>query len=93
MKEFKGTEYPWVVVTGKSAGFQVVSESAPKTRRVVASCGGVRRELNGNLIASAPEILEVLQKISHEVGFFLMHQNPELMSEIDLAINKSLGVE
>lgn len=60
---FKGTEGKWTVIDGKASGKQVISESAPKNRMIVASCGGQRREENANLIAAAPELLDALQKI------------------------------
>lgn len=63
MSEFKGTEGKWTVIDGKASGKQVISESAPKNRMTVASCGGQRREENANLIAEAPQLLEVLQEI------------------------------
>lgn len=66
MSEFKGTEGKWIVIDGKASGKQVVSESAPKNRMIVASCGGQRREENASLIAAAPELLEALQcAVSH----------------------------
>lgn len=91
MEGFKGTEGKWKVIDGKSSGKQVVSDSAPKNRMTVASCGGQRREENANLIAAAPELLQALQTVKQEVGHFLMHQAPELLSEIDTAIAKALG--
>lgn len=61
MSEFKGTEGNWKVIDGKSSGKQVISESAPKTRMNVASCGGQRRDENANLISAAPDLIEALQ--------------------------------
>lgn len=63
MEGFKGTEGKWKVIDGKSSGKQVVSDSAPKNRMTVASCGGQRREENASLIAAAPELLEALQSL------------------------------
>lgn len=63
MEGFKGTEGKWKVIDGKSSGKQVVSDSAPKNRMTVASCGGQRREENASLIAAAPELLEALQAV------------------------------
>lgn len=60
---FQGTEGKWTVVDGSSAGKQVISESAPKVRRNIASCGGQKREQNANLIAAAPELLEALKEM------------------------------
>lgn len=60
---FKGTEGKWAVIDGKASGKQVISESAPKNRMTVASCGGQRREENANLIAAAPELLKALQAV------------------------------
>ena len=62
MGDFKGTEGTWVVKKGSASGFVVESDSAPKVRKNVASCGGQRREENARLIAAAPELLEALQE-------------------------------
>lgn len=67
MSEFKGTEGNWVVKPGSVSGFVVESDSAPKVRKNVASCGGQRREENARLIAAAPELLESLQCAIHHV--------------------------
>lgn len=91
MSEFKGTEGSWIVKKGSVSGFVVESDSAPKVRKNVASCGGQRREENARLIAAAPEMLRTLKSVKDEIGQFLMHQNPELLSEIDFAIAKALG--
>lgn len=48
-----------------------------------------RRDVN--LMQAAPELLDALQTVKQEVGNFLMHQAPELLSEIDAAISKALG--
>lgn len=63
MKEFKGTEGDWEVVEGGSAGFAVVSKSAPRVRRNIAACGGQRRKENATLIAAAPRVLKALQNL------------------------------
>ena len=63
MSDFQGTEGKWTVIDGSASGKQVVSESAPKVRRNIASCGGQRREQNANLIAAAPELLEALRGV------------------------------
>lgn len=63
MSEFKGTEGCWVVKKGSVSGFVVESDSAPKVRKNVASCGGQCREENARLIAAAHELLGALQII------------------------------
>lgn len=88
MREFKGTEGPWVVVDGSSAGKQVISERAPKTRRNIASCGGQRREENANLIAAAPELLEALIKLADVVDGMVHGPSTE---QATAAIVKALG--
>jgi len=86
MGDFKGTEGKWTVVDGSSAGKQVISESAPKVRRNVASCGGPKREHNAAIIAAAPDLLEVLQ------GALLAQILPEYHAEkARAAIDKALG--
>lgn len=90
MREFKGTEGLWVVVDGSAAGKQVISESAPKTRRNIASCGGQRREENANLIAAAPELLEALQDMVESYQWEASMENPSLL-KARAAIAKALG--
>ena len=90
MKEFKGTPGPWVVGID---GYDPIDPMVIKGHGDSVSIIGFTEDINdANLIAAAPELLEALQKVSHEVGFFLMNQHPDLMYEIGLAINKALGI-
>lgn len=100
MKEFKGTPGPWERGGGKNGGgdlFVYCNNSLGSAVCDATSHYSVfdknTRIANLNLIAAAPELLEALQQVKNEVGHFLKHQCPELMSEIDYAINKALGVE
>lgn len=89
---FKGTEGKWTVIDGKASGKQVISESAPKNRMTVASCGGQRREENANLIAAAPELLEALQAMLNKA--YKQNWNDQYPDELDAAqsaIAKALG--
>ncbi|AUX94268.1 hypothetical protein [Mixta gaviniae] len=90
MSGFKGTEGRWAVVDGLSAGKQVISESAPKVRRNIASCGGPKREHNAALIAAAPELLEALLLFTSktEQGFVM---NQSDIDKCKAAIAKALG--
>lgn len=90
MKEFKGTEGRWVVKPGSVSGFVVQSESAPKLRKNIASCGGQRREENAKLIAAAPELLEALQEVLYELSVKKeVHEGT--INQAELSIAKALG--
>lgn len=91
MSEFYGTETPWIVVRGSTAGCQVISESAPKLRRNVASVGGPRRDANARLISAAPELLGALEGIMDDVLGNRAAINEERITSIRAAINKALG--
>lgn len=52
---------PWFAQPGTTTGQEVVAPNAPKTRRVVARCGGSDREANACLIAAAPDLLTALK--------------------------------
>lgn len=95
---FKGTEGKWTVIDGKSSGKQVISESAPKNRMNIASCGGQRRVENAYLIAAAPELLEACLRIQAQFRQAGIESkagslNPveDNAAQIDAVIFKALG--
>lgn len=55
------TKGPWTSGVGTSTGMVVRANHEPKVRRNVASCGGMNREANANLIAAAPDMYEALE--------------------------------
>lgn len=98
MSEFYVTETPWIVVRGAAAGCQVISESAPKTRKNVASVGGNRREQNARLISASPELLEACLRSRNQLyaaGYdskkVSINPAEELLFQLESAINKALG--
>lgn len=91
MSGFKGTEGRWAVVDGLSAGKQVISESAPKVRRNVASCGGPKREHNAAIIAAAPELLEALQRLVKAVNYGTGDELLAAEELAEVAMEKALG--
>ena len=74
MSESKHTPGPWVAEDGVNTGRRVVAPNAPKTRRVVAACGGMNRDGNANLIAAAPDLAAD--------GKFLLDRLSDFESEI-----------
>lgn len=97
MEGFKGTRGPWVASkTDRSIG--PISKDDDQSYGMILPVAWVEfdgkpghHQANANLIAAAPELLEALQTVKQEVGHFLMHQAPELLSEIDTAIAKAMG--
>lgn len=59
----KVTEGPWIVQPGTTTGVEVVAPNAPKTRRVVARCGGKDREGNARFIAAAHDLAEAVKRL------------------------------
>ena len=91
MKEFKGTPGPWVIDGGHvGAEFNIDSEdggtSVGTTSQIFRDKNNNIRKANTDLMASAPELLSVLQKIV-ESGYIL----PHLKIESQWAIAKALG--
>lgn len=62
----KHTPGKWTTRKGLTAGREVVSLDAPKTKQVIARCGGPDRNENSDLIAAAPDLLEALELIVRE---------------------------
>lgn len=94
MKEFKGTPGPWEIMDDDGELKIVQSGSVEYGRgwKIYSDiCSEVSDQDNANLIAAAPELLEALQEITHEVGHWLSTQKPELKEKIESAINKALG--
>ena len=96
MSEFKGTPGPWErdkfgnVVHGQKDGYGH-KENVRLSGVTLSGRVTPEYEANTKLVAAAPEMLRTLKSVKDEIGHFLMHQNPELLSEIDFAIAKALG--
>lgn len=62
VRESGHTPGPWTSEAGSNTGRRIIAPNAPKTRRVVAACGGKDREANARLIAAAPDMYEALKQ-------------------------------
>lgn len=96
MKEFKGTPGPWQMKKekGEQEWFVFQKGSMKKlyggtVRTPVAE--EINNKHDANLIAAAPELLEVVTATGDEIGHWLSQQKPELKEKIDAAIAKALG--
>jgi len=88
MKQFKGTPAPWNIDTCPVNGF-VITNSDESKAVAFLPVNGDHSEANAKLFASAPELLEVLQKITKSDQF---NELPcTLQEEITDAITKALG--
>jgi len=52
----------WITRKGLTSGKEVISPSSPKTKQVIARCGGPDRDGNADLIAAAPDLLAELEE-------------------------------
>lgn len=96
MSEFKGTPGPWVTADahGPIDGGDCIQELSSGRDNFVATCchyasrDAVRA--NARLIATAPDLLDVLTITVDEIGHWLSQQKPELKEKIDGVIAKAL---
>lgn len=96
MSEFKGTPGPWEVED--NGYFYDINAGRGTVGNVCSSASwydndehrGPVAMANAQLIATAPELLKVLQKTMDEIGHWLSQQKPELREEIIAAIDKAL---
>lgn len=65
MKEFKGTPGPWKIMSGNIGddGSEIEAENSPFWAFVSFDTPEAERIPNANLIATAPELLEALQRM------------------------------
>ncbi|QOV59863.1 hypothetical protein AMN10_06800 [Klebsiella variicola] len=96
MEEFKGTRGPWFRDNSRAIGPK--SREDDQSYGMVIPVGWVEfnpeievQVANQQIMASAPELLKVLQKTMDEIGHWLSQQKPELREEMIAAIAKALG--
>lgn len=97
MSEFKGTPGPWEVED--NGHFYDINAERGTVGNVCSSMSWYDNDehrgpvalANAQLIATAPELLKVLQKTMDEIGHWLSQQKPELREEMIVAIAKALG--
>jgi hypothetical protein len=91
MKEFKGTKVEWKITDGNyitplHENFAIAKVFTADQMRLTTK---QERKANANLIASAPELLEALQKLLKDID---MREDFHYdVSEAEQAINKALN--
>lgn len=93
----KHTPWPWRVERqnpSPTTGEWMIAGSKPGYLAEVRDCGSGDVKANAQLIASAPDLLEALQKAQQDINWMLNNKqflNGEVFDYIDAAIAKATG--